>query len=318
MKEIHLTGRLGPENLDATLLRLFQDMKYGLSEDEFLRITDPKIKSVEGAKHMKDNYGNIADVIENIYESLPGYSNGHLKAKNIGIGSALILVGGEATRLRPITYFLPKPLIPVNGKTLTEHVMDLANKHGIEDISLSVGYKKEMVKEYFGDKVTYTEEERPMGTAAPLYLMNRPDKPFLMINGDNLFDLDIKAMYKLFLEENALGVIALTPVDDSTRGGAVELNGNKVAGFHEKLSREQALEKLGSPPYWLNSGYYLLSPEIFDHLPAQKDITMMENDIFPSIAKTGRLHGLRSNGEWHDSGTVSRYENVIRNWKGYA
>jgi NDP-sugar pyrophosphorylase family protein len=76
------------------------------------------------------------------------------------------------------------------------------------------------------------------------------------------------------------------------------------------------MQRIGEPPYWLNSGYYLLSPEIFGVLPQQKPKTMMETDVFPALTGTGKLFGFKSRGQWHDSGTLARYREVVRNWKG--
>ncbi|MBU1136654.1 MAG: nucleotidyltransferase family protein [Nanoarchaeota archaeon] len=320
-----LSEELTLTNLDYTLLRLFQLLRQDLPLEEFSEITDPKTDSEIGKKLLLEKYGPTSGLIEEVYRTLlfsKTISDGSVVPKGkVDVKNTVILVGGEATRLRPITYILPKPLIPIHGRTLTGHVIDIVERYGIKDITLAVGYGKDLVKRYFNDSfrtdvhISYTEEEKPMGTAGPLYIMGRLVNPFLMINGDNLFDLNIEKMYNFFKEKNALAVIALTPVENPSRGGAVQLDGEKIQQFWEKLSREQARQNIGEPPYWLNSGYYLLSPEIFDNLPKQRKITMMEDHIFPALAETGRLFGFRSRGQWHDSGTISRYEDVVRNWK---
>ncbi|MBI4981077.1 nucleotidyltransferase family protein [Candidatus Woesearchaeota archaeon] len=321
-----LSEELTLTNLDSTLLRLFQLLKQNLSPQEFSEITDPKKDSERGRKLMLKRYGPVSALIEEIYKTLSisrTMSDRYNAPKEkLDIEKAVILIGGEGTRLRPITYILPKPLIPIHGRTLTEHVMDIVKRYGIQNVVLAVGYGKDLVKKYFNNglgteiHLSYTEERKPSGTAGTLYIMDRPAKPFLMINGDNLFDLDIQKMYDFLREKNALAVIALTPVENPSRGGAVNLEGEKIRQFWEKLSGEQARQKIGEPPYWLNSGYYLLSPEIFDNLPKQREITMMEDHVFPALAKTGRLFGFKSRGQWHDSGTIIRYEDVVRNWRG--
>jgi len=156
--------------------------------------------------------------------------------------------------------------------------MKIVQNHGVRNITLSTGYGSELIKEYFQDginfgaKIKYAHEKEPLGTAGPLFLADKPKKPFLMINGDNLFDLDIKKMTAFFKNNDALGVIALTPVNDSLKGGSVKMEGNNIVKFCEKLPPEIAKKEIGEPPYWLNSGYCLLSPKIFNYLPKKQNL----------------------------------------------
>ena len=136
-----------------------------------------------------------------------------------------------------------------------------------------------------------------------------------MINGDNLFDLDINKMLSFFKEKSAIGVIALTPTNNPLAGGIVKMQGDRIAGFFEKPKPEEAEKMLGKPPYWLSSGYYILSPSVFDYLPKEQQFTMMENHIFPQIAKEGKLFGFKWSGQWHDSGTPERYREIVEKWK---
>lgn len=229
---------------------------------------------------------------------------------------AIILAGGEGTRLRPLTYKIPKALIPIGEKTLTEHVFDILKKYDIKDIILSVSYKKEMIKDYFGDgknsglNISYIEEPEPLGTAGPLIILNRQNKQlketFFMINGDNLFDLNLKEMLEFHKKNNGAATIALSRVEDPRSYGVAVLEGDRIVEFIEKPKNP--------PSNYINSGYYILEPMVFEIIK-DKERAMIEKDIFPVLAKQGRLFGFKSDNLWFDTGTYERYEQVKKEWK---
>ncbi len=226
---------------------------------------------------------------------------------------AIILSGGLGTRLRPLTYETPKALIPVQGKTLTEHVIDVLKKLEINEIILSIGYLSEKIEKYFGDgskfnlNIGYAIEKQAMGTAGPLILLPKINETFVMVNGDNLFNLDFKKMLQLHKKNKAAATIALTKVEDPSHFGVAKLQEDKILEFIEKPKREEA------PSNWINSGYYILEPEVFD-IAKGKDFAMMEKDIFPKLAKDGKLFGYRDTGQWFDTGTFESYERVKKEW----
>src|SRR3989344_5580525 len=128
----------------------------------------------------------------------------------------LILAGGRGTRLKPITDEIPKPLIPVHGKPVMEHTLDLFKKFGVTTVLISVGYKGDKIKEYFGDgknfgvEIIYIEEHTPQGTAGPLRMAKQYlTDTFVMCNADELKDVDLQEMYLFHKENKALGTIAL-------------------------------------------------------------------------------------------------------------
>ncbi|HLD77816.1 MAG TPA: nucleotidyltransferase family protein, partial [archaeon] len=151
------------------------------------------------------------------------------------ITTAVILCGGQGTRLRPITYEIPKPLIPVHGKAVVEHIFDLLKRHGITEVVLSVGYLKERIRDHFGDgsrcgmRISYLEEREPLGTAGPIRLLKEqgllPSGPFVVSNGDELKDIDIDAMLAVHKRVGALATDALTPVSDPSLYGIARLEG---------------------------------------------------------------------------------------------
>lgn len=232
---------------------------------------------------------------------------------------AIILAGGEGTRLRPLTYKIPKALIPVQGKTLTEHVLDIYKHFGVTDIIMSISYLADQMTAYFGDgskfgiALEYLKEDERRGTAGPLLMLReakrRLTEDFHMCNGDNLFSLDLKAMLNLHQQSGAVATIALTEVEDPTSRGVVRMTGDKIVEFVEKPTREEA------PSNYVSSGYYILSPEVFDFLPEQKFV-MLETDVWPVLARAGKLAGFKSSAQWFDTGTPERYDDVQKNWRG--
>ena len=199
---------------------------------------------------------------------------------NFPIKKAIILAGGKGTRLHPLTYNIPKPLIPMQGKTLTELVLDILKKYKIKDVVLSVGYLAEKMQEYFKDgkefgvNINYCIEKEPKGTAGPLILLPKFEGTFLMMNGDNLFNIDFEKFYEVHKNNKAIATIALSKVEDTSSFGVVELDGQKIINFVQKPKQEDA------PSNFISGGYYILEPEVFD-LVKNKEFAMLEKDIFP-------------------------------------
>ena len=228
---------------------------------------------------------------------------------------ALILVGGKGTRLRPLTYKTPKCMIDVHGKTLTEHLFDLLKKYGIRDVILSVGYLKENVKEYYGDgskfgvNITYVEEDEPLGTAGPLRLAKKYiNDSFIVTNGDELKNFNIPRMFRLHKRKDALATLALTTVTDPSQYGVARLSGSRILEFVEKPKKEEA------PSNLINAGFYIMEPEVIDMISG--GFSMLEKDVFPKLAREGRLRGFPTAGQWFDIGNFERYEIAKKKWMG--
>lgn len=227
------------------------------------------------------------------------------------IESALLLCGGKGTRLRPITYEMPKALIPVHGKALLEHILDLLKKHNIKKVLISVGYMKDKIEDHFGDgsrfgvDIMYIEENKPLGTAGPLRLARDILKEtFIVSNGDELKDIDIGKMHELHAKSGAMTTIALTEVADPTKYGVAVMDGSKILKFKEKPKVP--------PSNLINSGFYIMEPEILDMVPPGQ--SSLERDIFPKIAEKGRLFGFPFSGQWFDCGNMERYEKALKEW----
>lgn len=233
---------------------------------------------------------------------------------NNKLKKALILAGGKGIRLRPITHEIPKPLMPIHGKSILEHVLDLFKKHGIKDIILSIGHLGNKIKEYFGDgkkfnvNITYIEEDTPLGTAGPIRLAkDLLNDTFIVCNADELKDLDLFDMFLSHKENNAIATIALTTVEDPSAYGVARLQGSQILEFVEKPKKEKA------PSNLINSGLYIFEPSIINYIPEGK--CMLEKDVFPKLAKDGKLFGYPFAGQWFDTGTMERYETAMKEWK---
>lgn len=229
------------------------------------------------------------------------------------VKKAVILIGGKGTRMRPFTYEMPKALIPIQGKPLLQHIIELLRKYEIRDIILSTGYLGDKIKEYFGNgcnfgvDIRYFVEKKEMGTAGALNLMkNQLKETFLMLNGDVLANIDLHDMIISHKKYGGIATIALTPVKDPSRFGVAELKGNKILKFIEKPKSTQS--KL------INAGVYVLEPEVLKFIP--KGYAMMEKDVFPKLAEEGRLYSYPFNGQWFDTGTHEAYERAIKGWRG--
>jgi NDP-sugar pyrophosphorylase family protein len=228
---------------------------------------------------------------------------------------AILLLGGKGTRFRPITYELPKALLPVQGKTVPEHLIDLFKKYHIKDLVFSVGYMAEKIMAYYGDgskygvNITYIKEKEALGSAGAIKLAAHELKEsFIVTNGDELKEIDLEEMYLFHKNNNALVTAALTTVKDPSLYGVAKLQGNKILEFVEKPPKEKA------PSNLINSGLSIWEPEVIKLIP--EGFSMYEKDVFPKLAKQGKLYGYIFSGQWFDTGTPERYEKAIKEWKG--
>ena len=221
---------------------------------------------------------------------------------------AVILVGGQGTRLRPLTLGTPKPMVPLANKPFVSYVLDRLKNHGISEVIFSMGYLPDGIKSYFGDgsdlglKVTYVTEDKPLGTAGAVKNVEEHvrDGDFLVLNGDILTDLDLNGLIAFHNEKKAVGTLALTPVEDPTAYGLVRTREDgSVLGFVEKPSWDQIDTNL------INAGTYVLRSEVFELIPAGVEYSF-ERGVFPRLVGNG-LYGYASDSYWMDIGTPEKY-----------
>lgn len=222
---------------------------------------------------------------------------------------AIILVGGEGTRLQPLTHAIPKPMLPVLNRPFLEHTIAYLKKFGARDIILALSYLPEVIQDYFGDgskfevQLTYALESRPLGTAgavknAEQYL----NDTFVVLNGDIFTDLDIADMLALHRHKEAKTTIALTWVDNPCAFGVVDTDRDgRIQRFVEKPSPDQVTSN------WINAGIYILEPEVLKYVPANSHY-MFEKGLFPLLLDRGEpVYGYNFRGNWLDMGTTEKY-----------
>ncbi len=228
---------------------------------------------------------------------------------------AVILVGGEGTRLRPLTYNIVKAMVPILNRPFLEHMFHYLKGYGVDDVILALCYLPDSIRDYFGEgdrvglNLTYVREESPLGTAgavknAEKYL----DESFLVFNGDVFTTIDLGAMLQFHRQKKATATIALTPVEDPSLYGVVEMDNNRrILRFIEKPPQET--DKMGgkAKPSLINAGIYILEPEVLSGIPPQRHF-MFEHHLFPSLLDNGSpIYGYPSDAYWIDMGTPQKY-----------
>src|SRR3954454_7323810 len=220
---------------------------------------------------------------------------------------ALILAGGEGTRLRPLTSTVPKPVVPLVDRPFIAFMIDWLREHGVDDIVMSCGHLASGVRnvlgdgEAFGIRLRYVEEPRPLGTGGALKFAEQLlDERFLMLNGDVLTDLDVSGQLAQHERTGATATLALTPVEDPTAYGLVRIAEDcAVTEFVEKPSPDQIDTRN------ISAGVYVLERSVLELLePGQP--ASIERDVFPRLVGDG-LYGCVARGYWLDIGTPERY-----------
>jgi NDP-sugar pyrophosphorylase family protein len=207
---------------------------------------------------------------------------------------ALILAGGKGERLRPLTSDRPKPMILLAGRPILEYQLEWLRGQGVTDVVLLCGYLGEVVSSHFGDgsgwglRIAYSLEAEPLGRGGAFkkgFQLVPPDVPFVIgTNGDNITEQPLAPLIRRHRRTGAVATVMLTPMV-SPFGIARLGRGSRIRGFDEKPRL----------PYWINTGFYVLSRQFFEELPDRGD---HENTLFPRLAECGKLYGYRSRAYW--------------------
>lgn len=238
------------------------------------------------------------------------------------IRQAVILASGMGVNMRPFTYEIPKPLIPVSGKPLLEHTIDLLRNNGITNIIITVSHLGNKIKDHFGDgskfgvSIRYVEEKKPTGTAGALQAAQGAldDGPFLMMYADVLQDLDISEFLQAHQNvKAAMGTIALTSVADPSAYGAVKLRGTRVVEFSEKPTISSDVSRM------VFAGIAAFDTTVFTLIPKVRGKQLsLEQDVFPQLIEEGRLYGYPFEGQWFDVSTPESYDLALKHWKKHS
>lgn len=220
---------------------------------------------------------------------------------------AVVLVGGEGTRLRPLTETIPKPLLPFMNRPFLGHVLDHLARHGVGEVICSSPYLESEFHAFLETRrgrpphVTWVTEAEPLGTGGAIAgAQAHLGGTFLALNGDILTDLDLGALLAFHLQRGASATISLTPVDDARRYGLVETDPTgRVLAFREKPT--------GRVPGNVNAGVYALEPEALDGIPRDRMVSI-ERETYPDLIRQGRpVYGFVTGGYWRDLGTPADY-----------
>lgn len=239
-----------------------------------------------------------------------GGRTGIVKAGKEANMKAVILAGGQGTRLRPVTYLNPKPMLPLMNRPFMYSFVSWLKSHGLTDIVFSTCYLPKIFNDFFGDgssfglDLTYVTEDSPLGTCGAVKNVERylDGGPFMVFNGDIITSLDLTDMKKFHMQKGADITISLTPVEDPTAYGLVPIDDDaRVKEFLEKPGPDQIVTNL------INAGTYMIEPHLLDLAPAGEKYSF-ERGLFPTALEKGyKIYGYVSNSYWLDVGTPEKY-----------
>jgi mannose-1-phosphate guanylyltransferase len=215
---------------------------------------------------------------------------------------AMVLAAGLGTRLRPLTYEITKPMVPVLDRPVMEHIVDLIERHPFDGVIANLHYFPETIREHFGERISYRFEEELLGTAGGVRACAEffGDEPFLVISGDALTDIDLTAFAARHREAGGIATLAVKRVADTREYGVVlHDRDGRITGFQEKPAPEEALSDLG------NCGIYMFDPRIFDYFPETPFVDWAK-DVFPALLENDvpfYIHEVEQ--YWNDVGSLA-------------
>lgn len=233
---------------------------------------------------------------------------------------AVVMAGGFGTRLRPLTETIPKPMLPIGGRPLMELIIDQLRETGVTKINIATHYQAHKIVEHFGDgsgfgvDISYVNERDPLGSGGALGLMERPDEPLLVINGDILTDIDFRAMHTYHQEHNSMMTVAVRHYEMQVPYGIVDCAGTYV----------QALQEKPHLAFFVNAGIYLLEPSVHQYVPANQHLNM--TDLIQTLLREKQtVVSFPMREYWLDIGHHNDYERAQKDvetgkwrWTGAA
>ncbi len=215
---------------------------------------------------------------------------------------AMVLAAGLGTRLRPLTYEITKPMVPVLDRPVMEHILDLIDRHSFDGVIANLHYFPDTIREYFGDRISYRYEEELLGTAGGVRACAEffGDETFLVISGDALTDIDLTALVARHRESGGIATLSVKQVSDTREYGVVlHDREGRITGFQEKPEPEEALSDLG------NCGIYVFEPAIFEYFPDRPFVDWAK-DVFPALLDNDvPFHIHEVHEYWNDVGSLA-------------
>ncbi len=231
------------------------------------------------------------------------------------VHKAIILAGGRGTQLRPYTYEIPKPMLPVAGKPILEHLITQLRDNGITNIVIAISYLGDKIKKYFGNgekfgvTITYSEEEENLLTGGALSKVKDQvgQDTFLVIHGDILTDFSFSDFIQFHKNQNTVATVALTTSSAPTEFGQIKLHGTHLTKFYSHTDQP------GMKSHLINTGIYALEPSIFNNFPQNKQKFALE-DVIQELIDQQEVSGFVFEGSWYDVGNPENYENAIKEY----
>jgi mannose-1-phosphate guanylyltransferase/phosphomannomutase len=229
---------------------------------------------------------------------------------------AVVMAGGEGSRLRPLTLNRPKPMVPLVDRPVMGHIIELLKKHGITDIVVTVQYMANVIQDHFGDgsafgvQLTYSLEDRPLGTAGSVKHAEAVlQEPFLVISGDAVTDIDLSQVIERHQQGGAIATMTLTRVPNPLEFGVAILDDQqRVVDLVEKPSWGEVFSDT------VNTGIYVFDPQVFDYISTEHAVDWAK-DVFPRLRHEGHhIAGCVVDGYWTDVGTIEEYVRATRDY----
>ena len=223
---------------------------------------------------------------------------------------AVVLAGGKGTRLAPYTKILPKPLMPIGDQPILEILLRQMKRAGIDEVILTVGHMAELLKAFFqngeklGLKITYSYEEKPLGTAGPLSLIDGLEQSFLVLNGDVLTTLDLSDLVIYHRASQASATIATHARQVRVDLGVIQYNGNhEIVGYIEKPTYD----------FFVSMGIYVFEPRVLSYIPYNSYLDFPDL-ILKLISAGEQVRGYPFTGYWQDLGRTDDYEQAVQDF----
>jgi NDP-mannose synthase len=228
---------------------------------------------------------------------------------------AVILAGGKGTRLKPYTTVIPKPLVPLGEKAIIEILIERLVKSGVDEVFICLNHYAEIIKAFLGGgeksglKINYSLENQPLGTVAPIKLIENLPENFLVLNGDLLTDLDFRILFDFHLENKSLLTVSTYQRTSKIDFGVIELDEKniKAIGFREKPEYQ----------FEVSMGVYAMNRKVLEHVPANKPFGFDEL-MFTLLKEKKDISIFRFNGYWLDIGRPDDYEKACRDYESIS
>ncbi len=232
------------------------------------------------------------------------------------VNKAVILAGGRGTQLRPYTYEIPKPLLPVKGTPILEHLILQLKKNGITEIIIAISYLGEKIKDYFGDgskwgvSIEYSEETDNLQTGGAVKKIKDKlnEESFLVIHGDILTDISFADLIQYHKDQSSVATVALTTTGTPKEFGQIKMQGTKLVDFYPTSDNPDLKSHL------IHTGIYTFETEIFNYFPKNAKEFSLE-DVIRELIKERKVNGFVFEGKWYDVGNPENYELAIKEYK---